>query len=79
MLLFMTPALPHLTHWKDSEMAQAPKKGNTMLDKMKAFVSSGSTAGKLRDADKRTSKALRDAGAKADTTSAKPKAKTRNA
>ena len=55
------------------------KKSPNMLDKMKSFVSAGSTAGKLRDADKRTAKALRDAGAKADTTSAKGKGKTRMA
>lgn len=70
----MIPALPHLTHWKDSEMAQAPKKGNTMLDKMKSWVSSGSAAGKLRDGDKKTAKAIRDQTAKAGT-----KSKTRNA
>ena len=74
LLLFAISAFPHLTYWKDSEMAQAPKKSNTMLDKMKAFVSSGSTAGKLRDAEKKTAKAIRDQSAKAGT-----KSKARNA
>ena len=49
-----------------------PKKSPSMLDRMKAYVSPGSTAGKLRDADKKRQEALKSMGAKA-------KSKTRNA
>ena len=47
------------------------------LDKVKKAVSSGSTAGKLRDADKKRQELLQSMGAKAGRTSAKPKARTR--
>jgi hypothetical protein len=48
-----------------------------MIDKLKKAVSSGSAAGKLRDADKKRQEMLKSMGAKAGRTSAKPKAKTR--
>jgi len=55
-------------------MAQAlKKKPQNMLDKMRAWVSPKSAAGKLGNRDAQTQKALKDAGAKAGSRS-----KTRN-
>ena len=55
-------------------MAQAPKKKpQSMLDKMKSWVSPKSVAGKLSGRDAQIQKALKDAGAKAGSRS-----KTRN-
>lgn len=59
-------------------MAQ-PKSKPKAIDALKQSVSPGSVAGKLRDRKTKLDAALKSMGAKAGSTSAKPKMKTRMA